>query len=159
MKPMHILLLLAALSAGCTTLVPGTSKESDVTAHFGAPAEQRQLPDGSRVLDFPRSPLGYENWRVTLDSSGVVRNVEQLLDEAHFSRLKKGMTVDEVKRELGRPGEYAKYANLSEEVFSWRYMEFSRRMFFNAHFDENGRFKYSSRTEESPPMIETESSS
>ena len=139
------------LLSGCASLVPGTSREADVTAYFGQAAEQRKLPDGSRVLDFPRAPMGYENWRVTIGPDGIVRSVEQLLDDEHFARLKQGMTVDEIKRELGRSGEYAYYPALSEAVFSWRFMEFGRRIFFNAHFDASGRFKYASRTDEFVP--------
>ena len=136
------------LLSGCASLVPGTSREADVTAYFGQPAEQRQLPDGGKVLDFPRSPLGYENWRVTVGPDGTVRSVEQLLDDAHFNRLKPGITMDEVKRELGRPGEYSAYPALAEEVISWRFIDFSRPMFFNAHFDGAGRLKYTSRRDE-----------
>lgn len=154
MKSIYSVLVFSVLVAGCANLVPGTSKEADVTAYFGQPAEQRQLADGSRVLDFPRSPLGYENWRVTVGKDGTVRSVEQLLDEAHFARLKSGMTIDEVKRELGRPAEFWKYANIAEEVISWRFMEFNRRMFFNAHFDNSGRFKYASKSEEDLPQNE-----
>jgi len=151
MKRTSSVLLLSLLAAGCTTLVPGTSREPDVTSYFGKPTEERKLPDGGRELDFPRSPLGFENWRVTLGPDGVLRNVEQLLDETHFKRLKPGMTMDEVKYVLGRPGEYARYPNLSEEVLTWRYLEYSVRMLFNAHFDGTGHLKYSSRLEEPRP--------
>ena len=153
MKSLLSVLLISI--AGCASLVPGTSKESDVIAYFGQAAEQRLLPDGSRVLDFPRAPMGYENWRVTLGKDGVVRSVEQLLTEAHFARLKTGMSIDEVKRELSRHAEISIYANISEEVISWRYMEFNRRMFFNAHFDNAGRFKYASKSEEDIPQNES----
>ncbi len=153
MKSLLSVLLISI--AGCASLVPGTSKESDVIAYFGQAAEQRLLPDGSRVLDFPRAPMGYENWRVTLGKDGVVRSVEQLLTEARFARLKPGMSIDEVKRELSRHAEISIYANISEEVISWRYMEFNRRMFFNAHFDNAGRFKYASKSEEDIPQNES----
>ena len=139
------------LLSGCASLVPGTSREADVTAYFGQAAEQRKLPDGSRVLDFPRAPMGYENWRVTIGPDGIVRSVEQLLDDEHFARLRQGMTVDEVKRELSHSGEYAYYPGLAEAVHSWRFMNFGVRMFFNAHFDASGRFKYASRTDEFVP--------
>ena len=140
------------LATGCAALVPGTSREADVISRFGQPAEQRQLPDGGRVLDFPRAPSGHENWRVILGADGIVRGVEQLLDDEHFARIKPGMPMDEVKRALGRHGEYSAFPALSEEVFSWRYLEFgNRRMFFNAHFDGTGRLKYTSRTEEPIP--------
>jgi hypothetical protein len=144
------------LLSGCAGLVPGTSREADVTAYFGQAAEQRKLPDGGRVLDFPRAPLGYENWRVTLGRDGTVRSVEQLLDETHLARIKPGMTMDEVKRELSRHGEYAAFPALSEEVYSWRYLEpGNRRMFFNAHFNASGRVKYVSRTDEPIPMSDS----
>ena len=140
------------LLSGCASLTPGSSREADVIAYFGQPTEKRPLPDGGSLLEFPRTPLGYENWRVILAPDGTVRVVEQLLDEAHFNRLKPGMTITEVTRELGRPAETSKYAALAEEVVSWRFMDFSRRMFFNAHFDAAGHFKYSSRTEELVPL-------
>ncbi len=151
---MRILIAIISLVVlgACVTIVPGTSRETDVLAHFGTPAEQRQLPDGGRVLEFPRSPLGHENWRVTLAADGTVRAVEQLLDEPHFARLKPGMTKSEVRLELGRPAESETqiYPNLNEEVWTWRYLEPQRRMFFNAHFDQKtGKLKYTSRTEES----------
>lgn len=139
--------------AGCAAaLVPGTSREPDVIARFGNPAEQWQLPDGSRVLEYPRQPLGYENWRVVLAPDGTVRAVQQLLDEVHFARLRPGMTMDEVKREIGPYAEMMHFRNLAETTWSWRYMEpGSRRVFFNAHFDSAGRLKYTSRTDEYVP--------
>ncbi len=154
MKTATGIALALVLLAGCASVIPGSSRESDVIARFGQPAEQRQLADGSRILDYPRAPLGFENWRITLGPDGTVRNVEQLLDEMHFAKLQPGMSIDEVGRILGRSAETARYANLAEQVVSWRYMEFSRRMFFNAHFDALHRLKYSSRTEEFVPEVD-----
>ena len=129
-----------------TKLTPGTSREQDVIAKFGQPAEERRLPDGSRVLDFPREPEGAENWRVTIGPDGTVRTVEQLVDEPTFTKVLAGLTRDEVLQMLGRPSEEQSFPNLGEEVVSWRYLEFGNRvMFFNAHFVD-GRLKYTSRT-------------
>ena len=129
------------------SLIPGTSREQDVIAKFGHPADEHHLPDGSRELDFPREPEGMENWRVTIGPDGTVRSVEQLIDESNFARILPGLTREQVLQMLGRPSEEQSYKNLDENVVSWRYMEFGNRMmFFNAHFDRSGRLKYTSRT-------------
>lgn len=155
LRPVAFSVLIAL--GGCANLVPGTSREADVLSKFGTPIDQRASTDGGKILEYPRAPLGYENWRVTLGPDGVVRSVEQLLEPSNFARLKPGMTVDEVRMQLGRHAESQKYPNLSEEVLSWRFMEYGNRMFFNAHFDASGRFKYASKSEEI--IVQNESSS
>lgn len=138
---------------GCATpLTPGTSREPDVIARFGTSAEEFRLPDGTRVLDYSRQPLGLENWRVILNPDGTVRSVEQLLDETHFARLKPGMSVADVTRELGRPYGTTHYSNLGEDVVSWLYRDPFSRWFFNAHFDATGRLKTTSRSID-PTMV------
>ena len=147
MKLVTVVLALAWILGGCAELIPGKSREADVVASFGVPAETRQLADGGRVLEYPREPLGNQNWRVTLNADGTVRSVEQLVDEAHFARLRAGMSVDEVQRELGRPSEKSGFPNLGEEVSSWAYLELDRRWYFNAHFDAGtGKLKRTSHT-------------
>jgi hypothetical protein len=150
---MHRALVITALAlslAACATfgnITPGISREPEVIAKFGLPGDAHQAPDGSRVLEYPRQPLGYENWRVTIAPDGTVRAVEQLVDEPTFASLRPGMSRDEVLRALGRPSETSAYPRLEEDVVSWRYMEFGlRSMFFNAHFDRSGRLKSTSRT-------------
>lgn len=143
----------ALVLSGCATpLIPGTSREPDVIARFGTSAEQSRLPDGTRVLDYSRQPLGLENWRVRLNPDGTVLTVEQLLDEPHFAKLKRGMSMDEVKRELGRPYGTTHYSNLGEDVISWLYRDPFSRWFFNAHFDGSGFLKTTSRSVD-PTMV------
>ncbi|MFM9970739.1 MAG: hypothetical protein ACKVQK_20295 [Burkholderiales bacterium] len=138
------------LVACAMPIVPGASSESDVIAYFGKPIDSRELAGGNREFDYPRGPLGRENWRVTLSAEGRVVQVEQLLSEPGFARLTKGMSQAEVNRSLGRHFVTTNYANLNEQVWSWRYVDFGNRlMFFNAHFDvSSGLLKYTSRTPE-----------
>ncbi len=145
--------MVVALGGCAAALVPGTSREPDVIARFGTSLEESQLPDGGRVLEYPRQPLGLENWRVSLSPDGTVRAVEQLLDEPHFARLKPGMSMDEVKRVLGRPYGTSHYSNLDEDVVSWLYRDPFTRMFFNAHFDVAGHLKFTSRTPDPSSVV------
>jgi hypothetical protein len=150
--------ILALALSGCASLVVGQSREADVRAAMGAPARERQLPDGDRQLYYPRQPLGHENYRVTLAPDGTVRSVEQLLTEENFARLRPGMTQAEVEQQLGRHAETMSFPNLQEDVLSWRFYDgVNTPMFFNAHFDPPGRLKYTTRTEElQPENLETE---
>jgi len=147
--------LLPVLLAACAVpLVPGQSREGEVVARYGPPSEQWELPNGSRMLMYADTPMGYGSTRITVDRDGIVRAVEPVINEEHFARLLPGMTMEDVRKELGRPGEFARYPRLGEDVWSWRYVEFgNRRMFFNAHFDPGGRLKYTSRTPE-PDLFE-----
>jgi hypothetical protein len=153
MKALFVALAAGAGLAGCAApIAVGDSREADVRTSLGTPAEERGLADGSRVLDYPRAPLGHQNWRVTLGPDGRVSAIEQLLNEDNFARLQPGMTRAEVQQRLGRHGERMAFARLEEEVLSWRYLEhLNRPMFFNAHFDQDGRLKYTSRSEDFVP--------
>ena len=142
-----LLALTLTACANFADIAPGASREQDVLARFGRPAAEQRLPDGSRALDYPREPEGMENWRVTLAPDGTVRSVEQLVDEPTFARILPGLTREQVLQMLGRISEEKSYANLGEDVLSWRYLEFGdRRMFFNAHFDRSGRLRYTTRS-------------
>ena len=147
MRALVLLVLPLFACAMLEPLTPGVSHEPDVQAMFGAPAAERRLADGSRVLEFPREPEGMQNWRVTLGPDGTVRAVEQLVDEPYFAKVQPGMARDDVVNLLGRFSEETHYRGLGEDVLSWRYLEFGQRvMYFNAHFDGSGRLKYASRT-------------
>ncbi len=139
--------LALAACANFADIRPGSTRGDDVLARFGQPASERRLPDGSRALDYPREPEGMQNWRVTVGADGVVRNVEQLVDEPSFAKVVPGLTREQVLALLGPDSEEKTFPNLGEEVLSWRYLEFGNlRMQFNAHFDSSGRLKYTTRS-------------
>lgn len=154
---MRTILLIAVLTlGGCAhNLAPGAGTEADVLAHFGKPVDSRKLDGGMRQFDYPRGPLGRETWRFTFEPDGRIHAIEQLLDEPHFAQLKSGMPMEAVRFALGRHYLTTDYANLDEQVWSWRYTDFgSAWMFFNAHFDaKSGLLKYTSRTPELIPEI------
>ena len=50
------------------------------------------------------------------------------------TKVRAGMSRDEVRRLLGAPGEITTFDARSEEVWSWRYQE-QNAMFFNVLFD------------------------
>ncbi|MFI4922177.1 MAG: hypothetical protein ACHP6J_00495, partial [Burkholderiales bacterium] len=98
-------LTILALLAGCASysgrgLKPGIATETEVRAEMGAPAATWKTPVGY-VWAYPRGPLGLETFLVRFDASGKLVLIEQVLDDAHFDRIKTGMTQDDVLNLIG----------------------------------------------------------
>ena len=112
------------LLSACTGYAPpnnlaGVSGEQ-IVASMGTPDTQRQLDGGTR-LEFPRGPYGRHTWFVYLDAEGKAVRAEQVLTEKNFTQINPGMTADEVRFTLGRPGEVQGLARSRGTVWSYRY--------------------------------------
>src|SRR6267154_5667503 len=104
-------------------LKPGQSMLDDVRASMGEPVARWADPDGSLQLSYPRGPAGYHSFMVYLDAAGRLRRIDNVMDEASFNRISKGMTEAEVVRVLGPPvPAWTKYFEARRElVWEWRY--------------------------------------
>src|SRR5260221_3970 len=145
-----VLLALAATLAACADLTAVTSgmPAQQVQAKLGAPETVRKNADGSEVWEYPGGPLGRQTYMVTLGSDRAVRETHQGLSEEYFSKVQTGMSRDEVRRLLGRPGEITVFKGRDEEVWSWRYQQ-QNPMFFNVLFDRAaGTVRTTQRLEE-----------
>lgn len=112
------------LLAACSAYAPpddlvGLSRDA-LVARMGPPETQRQTASGTR-LEFPRGPYGKHTWFVYLDAAGQAIRSEQVLMEQNFHRIQPGMTQDEVRQLLGRPGEVQGLGRARGEVWSYRY--------------------------------------
>ncbi|MCE1244734.1 hypothetical protein [Oryzomicrobium sp.] len=143
-------LLLAVLLAGCATaahysghgLAPGQAREADVRAAMGEPA--LAFDDaGGRVLLYPRGPEGFHTFRVTLDGSGRLVGIENVLEPKGFARVKVDDDRETVRRTLGPPREVTFYDRRNEEVWEWRFCDdYDEAARFYAIFDRtSGRVK------------------
>src|SRR5258706_16446398 len=112
-----LLLVLAASLAGCTNFAAVSSgmPAQQVQAKLGAPETVMKNPDGSEVWEYPGGPLGRQTYMVTLGSDRAVREAHQVLTEEYFSKVQAGMSRDEVRRLLGRPGEIMVFGARDEE--------------------------------------------
>jgi hypothetical protein len=145
-----LLFAFAALLAGCANFaaVSSGTPAQRVQAKLGAPANVWKNTDGSEVWEYPGGPLGRQTYMVTLGPDRAVREVHQVLSDEYFSRVRAGMSRDEVRRLLGRPGEIMVFGGRDEEVWSWRYQQ-QNPMFFNVLFDRSaGTVRSTQRLEE-----------
>lgn len=122
----HVLaLLLLIFLAGCVSdgrnLRPGAADAAAVRAEMGTPALIVALPDGGQAWFYPRGRVGRQTFRAELGPDGRLRNVEQVLDEAHFDRVIAHKTTrEELLRMLGPPLLYESRGSLSKETI-WEY--------------------------------------
>jgi hypothetical protein len=142
-----LILTLLALLAGCASysgsgLKPGIATETEVRAEMGAPAATWKTPVGY-VWAYPRGPLGLETFLVRFDASGKLELIEQVLDDAHFARIKTGMTQDDVLHLIG-PSVQIKVTYLLSDDTSWDYRyrdDWEQPALFSVIFDHAGLVK------------------
>jgi outer membrane protein assembly factor BamE (lipoprotein component of BamABCDE complex) len=149
-KALPLFSLAAALSFPGCALSPVASgmDEAQVQARMGKPETVRKAADGSQIWEYPGGPLGRQSYMVTLGPDQKVSEVRQVLTDENFSKVTSGMSRDEVRQILGRPGEVWQFPTRDEEVWSWRYQQVNP-MFFNVLFDRSsGKVRTTQRQEE-----------
>lgn len=149
-------LILGALAvlglAGCDAvtmkdLKPGVSTGYDVRDKLGKPGIEWRNDDGSVTWEYTRQPEGTECFMATIGPDNVLKSLENVLTPQNFARVQPGWTRDQVRRLLGKPRSVQKFALKKEEVWDWRLpAEFSADVFFNIHFDEDGKVTGTSRS-------------
>jgi hypothetical protein len=147
------ILLLATVLWGCAAVSPvtGGMDEAQVQARMGKPETVRKNPDGSNTWEYPTGPLGRQTYMVTLGSDHAVKDVRQVLSDEYFAKVTPGMSREDVRGLLGKPGEVSTYPARDEEVWSWRYHA-QNPMFFNVLFDRTaGTVRSTLRQEEVRP--------
>jgi len=132
------------LVAGCdeqraAKLEEGVSTEADVRKQFGEPVDIYEHADGSRTLDYPRQPEGQSNYFITIGADGRMTALRQLLNAANFAKVQAGMSGEEVRKILSRPGKVTPFALKQQEVWDWRWRDGQANKVFSVTFDAQGR--------------------
>jgi SmpA / OmlA family len=122
--------LLAAIVflSGCASfdgrgLKPGEASEADVRQLMGAPAAVRPVAGGGSVLSYPRGPMGLYTYMVRIDGNGRLVAIEQVLNRAHFDKVRSGMSKDDVSRMIGPPGAIRDYLGPNQIAWDYRYRD------------------------------------
>jgi outer membrane protein assembly factor BamE (lipoprotein component of BamABCDE complex) len=133
-------------------LAKGISSEGDVRNAMGKPDTVWEEENGERVLEYPRGPNGVKTWMFDIGRDGKLRDWRQVLNDESFRRVRPGMSMDEVRRLLGRPRSTVQFRNRSEEVWDWLYQEGGTRRLFQVHFDIGSRQVRMSTTADDPDI-------
>ena len=134
--------LAALFIAGCASfdgrgLVAGQSREAEVVATMGMPAQTLERP-GGRLLYFSRLPYGREIYKASIDPDGALRGLEPTLTPANI----RGLALDQATRDqarelLGPPYRItrAPFKPLEVWEYPWRIME-DRRILWLSFSDD-----------------------
>lgn len=116
---------------------PGLTTQAEVRARLGEPTFIHRNDDGSTTWEYARQPNGVHCHMISFGPDLVVSRYEQVLTEANYARVLRGMSQDEVRRLLGAPGSKTPFANLGEEIWEWRIegMPPMEETYFMVHFD------------------------
>ena len=130
-------------------LTPGVTTEEQVRNQMGRPETERTFTDGSKRLEYPRGPQGLNTYMVDIDRDGKLQAITQVLTAANFAKIQLGMSEDEVRRLLGKPGQVAVFPLKPETVWSWKWREggVTEEGIFNVHFDTFHKVYTTSRSD------------
>ena len=163
---MATLAVLVAL-AGCDSqrinaLEEGVATEADVRARFGTPekiwdaADMAATPQpgtaaapGARTFEYNRQPQGQVNYMITIGADGKMSALRQVLTPLNFARVVPGLTMEQVRKMLGKPMKITPYAASQHTHYDWRYLQPpNTRMIFSVVFDQDLRVVSSGSVEE-----------
>ncbi|MCL4184723.1 MAG: hypothetical protein KJ011_14880 [Burkholderiaceae bacterium] len=128
-------------------LRPGESTVEDVRKLMGKPETIWEEADGRQVYEYVRGPEGTETWMVEIGADGRYRGMTNALAAENLARVRAGMSRDDLRRLLGKPGSEASFPARSELVWTWRVRgEMTTSEMFHAHLGPDGRVTRTSRT-------------
>lgn len=120
--------LAAVIAAGCAgaqRLVPGQSTAAEVHAAMGAPAQQRERPDGETWLYYPDQPFGRKVLVARVSPGGKLLAVEQRLSEEYLAKLLPNHSRKQDVLDLfGPPYEALTFPRLERETWSWHMRQY-----------------------------------
>jgi len=113
--------------AGCdnqaiSELEEGVSTEADVVARFGQPENVWDAPDG-RVFEYNRQPAGQKNYMITIGPDGKMRALRQVLSPENFAKVQPGMSMEALRKMLGKPAKVTPYPLKRETEWEWRWVQ------------------------------------
>ncbi len=150
-KPLNTVLVMGFFSAlaalvGCDRVATGElqvgqSTVADMKFKMGEPSEVRKSGD-REIWVYPLGPEGVKTYFMTVDPTGKLEKIDQVLTDANFARIQNGMTYEETVQILGRHGKEQRYAmSINEVTRSWKYNKDNADLFFQVTYDGTGRVK------------------
>ena len=117
--------LLIVLGACATpALQPGVADEAQVRTALGSPALVLPDPGGGKHLAYPSGPAGTTTAMARLGPDGKLVALEQVLDEDHFAKIRRGETTEaELLRLIGPPWRRIDFPNLGQMAWDYRFRD------------------------------------
>ena len=99
-----LLCLLTACSPAGNSLQPGVATLPQVVEQMGKPSMIWSDEHGNLMVEFSRLPGQQQNFMARFSQDGVLISLELVLTESRVVNLREGMSREDVRRLIGRPG-------------------------------------------------------
>jgi outer membrane protein assembly factor BamE (lipoprotein component of BamABCDE complex) len=120
-------------------LEEGVSTEADVRSRFGEPekiwtaSDMASVPlaggsaraatePGARTFEYNRQTQGMTNYMITIGPTGTLSAIRQVLTPQNFQAVQPGMSMEQVRKMLGKPMKVTPYALSQQTHYDWRYL-------------------------------------
>lgn len=134
---------------GLADLKPGISTVTEVREKMGPPTGEWRNDDGTTTLEYARGPAGKQNYLMVIGGDGILEEIRQTLTAKYFATIRPGMTPDEVRRILGKPGSTERFPLKQQDAWTWRFEDQYRNdMQFHVYFDHDGKVVGTEQTQE-----------
>jgi SmpA / OmlA family len=132
-------------------LEEGVATEADVRSRFGEPEKIWEASDmastpqpgaaavpGARTFEYNRQPEGKVNYMITIGPDGKMSALRQVLSPQNFARVQPGMSMEQVRKMLGKPMKITPFPLKRETHYDWRYLNPpNTTMIFSVVFNED----------------------
>ena len=102
---------------------PGTPA-AQIAQDMGQPQVRVALPEGGERWVYSRQPAGQQVFHMVMDAQQRLSHVEQVLQEAHFYRLRPGIDDRQaVFQYFGKPALVERVGNFNGDIWTYRISE------------------------------------
>lgn len=137
-------LAVMALVGGCASysgsnLVPGRSTAEEVEKSMGRPELKLPGKGGETVWYFPRGPMGWHTYAVTVGPDGIMRGIEQRLTVENVRKIVPDKTTKQEVLELLGPAKMVSRMPLKpREVWEYQFLEVVFKWQLFVQFSDDG---------------------
>ena len=137
---MFLLAVLVLVACAAPDRIPSGQTEAEVRQRYGRPLAEVPMNGGGKRLQYVNPPFGQVGYMVDLDANGRVVRAEQVMDDAHFGRVKVGQdTMATIERDFGPPSKVQFYrVSGRNPVWNYKYLQTAFPMMMSVYFDERG---------------------
>lgn len=116
---------------------PGLTTQAEVRSRMGEPGFVHNNADGTVTWEYARQPNGTQCYMISFGHDLVISQIEQVLTESNYGKVRPGMRPAEIRRLFGAPARKQVFNNLGEEIWEWRIegMPPMEETYFMVHFD------------------------
>lgn len=137
--------VLPDVTSGADALpAPGTSTTTDVRTTMGPPTDVRVGDAGEEVWEYARRPSPYERYILRFAKDGTLREIDQVISDKTFSKIRAGSsTKAQVRELLGAPWRTVMFADDeddddNQEIWEYRGRDPTGAYKFQVEFDGSG---------------------